>query len=290
MGVSCERCGSDILQNDWYCNHCGKERPRCPDCGAEMDDTQCKSCGTVRQVPCSECGLMVDATASTCSDCGYDPIQEYEEKQQSAMKKYLVVGGVGVVAYFFISGIMPGPSIIGTALGALVGGPIVLIAGTGALNAKRKEEKAEDKTAGNVRKGRKQNKSKAWREKEKKEREAAMEAAAKGLDAVGSAADSWSDSGSSNSGTSSSTTSASLSSGTSSSPDTFELSGGVADAAIQKDLNCPSCGQRWRVANQGLRHKPQLDGATAMDELKATGSTKIQCGCCDRTEYIESWD
>lgn len=233
---------------------------------------------------------MIDATASTCSDCGYDPIQEYQEKQQSEMKKYLITGGIGVVAYVFISGIMPGPSIIGTALGALVGGPIVLIGGTAALNAKRKEGKADEKTAGNVKKGRNQNKSKAWRQKEKKEREAAMEAAAKGLDAVSNAADSWNDSGSSSSGTSSSTTSASLSSGTSSSPDTFELSGGVADVAIQKDLSCPSCSQRWRVANQGLRHKPQLDGATAMDELEATGSTKVQCGACGHTEYIESWD
>lgn len=194
MEVTCERCGTDIPQSDWYCNHCGKERPRCPDCGAEMDETRCKSCGTIRQVPCKECGLMIDATAATCSNCGYNPIKEYQEKQESKMKQYLIVGGLGVVGFFVISGIIPGPAIIGTSLGVLIGGPIVVIAGAGALNAKRKEGKADEKTAGNIKKGRGQNKSKAWREKEKEEREAAMEMAAKGIDAMSDAADSWEDS------------------------------------------------------------------------------------------------
>lgn len=194
MGVTCERCGSDIPEGDWYCNHCGKECPRCPDCGAEMDDTRCKSCGTVREVPCDECGLMIDATASTCPNCGFDPIQEHQEKQQSEMKKYLLVGGIGVIGFVVISGIMPGPSIIGTALGALVGGPIVVTGGIGVLNSKRKQGKADEKIAGNVRKGREQNKSEAWREKERQKKEAALDAAEKGFEKLGDAADNWNDS------------------------------------------------------------------------------------------------
>jgi len=224
---------------------------------------------------------MIKATASTCPNCEYDPRQEYEEKQRSQMKMYFVLVGAGVVGYAVISGIIPGPPIMGQALGALVGGPIVVIGGIGVMNAKRKEGKSDEKTAGNIRKGRKQNKSKAWRKKEKKEREAALNAAAKGLDAVSDAADSWTDSESSSSSSSSS-------SSMGSSADTFELD--AVAGGVEFEMNCPNCGQHWRVADPGLQRGYRLDGAKAIQELEAISDTKVQCEACGRTEYIDSWE
>lgn len=280
MGVSCERCGSGISPGDWFCNHCGKERPRCPDCGADMDQFSCRNCGTVRQAPCDDCGLLIPATASVCPNCDYDPVRETEEYYQSELKKYLLGVGLGVGAFLVIGGIVPGPAIIGDALGVLVGGPIVSIAGLGALRAKRKADNADQQTPINLRKGRKQNKSRAWRQKEKEQREAALDAAAKGLDAVSDAAESWGDSGSSSSSSSSGSVGRSA--------ETFELS--AVAGGVEFEMNCPSCGQHWRVADPGLSRGYRLDGAKAIEDLNAINDTKVQCEACGRTEYINSWE
>lgn len=290
MSINCGRCGTQIVDNDWFCSHCGKERPRCPDCGAEMDGTSCNNCETVRQAPCDECGLLIDVTAAECQHCEYDAVQEEVErlqekkaKNESKFKKYLVGVGLGIFTFYFVNAIIPGPDIIGTALGVLIGGPIVSFAAIGALNSKRKQNKqhsAEDAVAANIKKGRKQNKSKAYRQKEKEQREAALNVAAKGLDAVGSAAESWGDSDSSSSSTSS------LSGG--SSADTFELD--AVAGGTEFEMNCPRCGQHWRVADPGLSSGYRLDGAKAIGELDAIGQTKVQCKACNSTEYIDSWE
>ena len=257
-----------------------------------MDETSCKNCDTTRQAPCDECGLLINATATDCPHCGYDAVQEEVErlreqkaKHKSNFKKYLVGAGLGVLTFYVVSGLIPDPGIIGTALGTLVGGPIVVFSGMAALNSKRKQNKtvsAEGATAANIKKGREQNKSEAYREKKRQEREAALNAAAKGLDAVGSAAESWGNSDSSNSDSSST-----LGSG-GSSADTFELD--AVAGGVEFEMNCPNCGQHWRVADPGLSRGYRLDGARAIEELDALGHTKVQCKACNSTEYIDSWE
>lgn len=191
MAVNCQRCGSQVAANEWFCSFCGKERPMCPDCGAEMDDEQCKNCGIPRQAPCGNCGLMIDGTAKECPNCGYNEAEEVKEKSSGRKKKALALGGIGVVAYFVVSSVMPGPGIIGTAVGAVVAIPFLSWGGLTAFYYNRKESKSEQRNAADLSKGREQNKTKEWREMEQEQRKAMLNAAAKGVSAAGKAASSY---------------------------------------------------------------------------------------------------
>lgn len=193
MPVNCQRCGSQVAANDWFCSFCGKERPMCPDCGAEMDDEKCKNCSTPRQAPCGNCGLMIDGTIEECPNCGYNEAEEVRDKSSGRKKKALAFGGVGVVAYFVVSSVIPGPSIIGSVVGASTAFPFILWGGLTAFYYNRKESKSEQRNAADLSKGREQNKTKEWREMEKEQRKAMLNAAAEGVSAVGEAASSYAD-------------------------------------------------------------------------------------------------
>jgi hypothetical protein len=163
----------------------------CPDCGAEMDDEKCKNCGLARQAPCGECGLMISAAREECPHCGYNESEEVATKSQGRKKKALGLGGVGVLSFFVVGSLIPGPDIIGTAVGALVALPFVSWGGLIAFYYNRKESNAVDRTAASLSKGREQNKTKAWREKEREQRQKALEATADVAGAVGEAASSY---------------------------------------------------------------------------------------------------
>lgn len=191
MGVNCQRCGTEVGANEWFCSFCGKERPMCPDCGAEMDDEQCKNCGTPRQAPCGNCGLMIAGTAEECPNCNHRPSDAVAEKSSGRKKKALAFGGVGILGYFIVSSIVPGPSIIGSAAGVLVAIPFISWGGMLAFYYNRKESKAEHLNAADLSKGREQNKTKEWREMEQEQRKAMLNAAAEGLSAAGEAAQAY---------------------------------------------------------------------------------------------------
>jgi len=99
MAVNCQRCGTQVTANEWFCSFCGKERPMCLDCGAEMDDEKCKNCGNPRQAPCGNCGLMINATVEECPNCGYNESQQVQEKSSGRKKKALGLAGAGIIAF-----------------------------------------------------------------------------------------------------------------------------------------------------------------------------------------------
>jgi hypothetical protein len=191
--VNCQRCGSKVTSDQWFCTYCGKERPQCPSCGAEMDEEQCKNCETPRKAPCGECGLMISASKEECPHCGYNRSEEVGQKSEGRKKKALALGGGGVVAFFVVSGMVPGPSIIGQAVGALAALPLLSWGGLTAFYYSRKETKAQDMTAAELSKGREQNKTKEWRAKEREQRKKALEATASVAGAAGKAASSYMD-------------------------------------------------------------------------------------------------
>lgn len=188
---NCQRCGTPVAAGDWFCQFCGKERPACPDCGAEMDDKKCKNCGLARQAPCGECGLMISAAAEECPNCSYKKSEEVAAKSQSRKKKSLATGGIGVLLFFLIGSVIPGPDIIGMAAGALVALPFIAWGGMLAFYYTRKESEAEHHTAAELSKGREQNKTKKWRDMKREERKAMLSAAAEGLNTVGKAAQAY---------------------------------------------------------------------------------------------------
>jgi hypothetical protein len=163
----------------------------CPDCGAEMDGEQCKNCGKPRQAPCGECGLMIPATAEVCPNCNYNESAEVSEKSAGRKKKALALGGVGVVLFFVVGSVIPGPDILGTAVGALVALPFVSWGGLIAFYYNRKETKAQDLSAADLSKGREQNKTREWREKEREQRKEMLQAGAQVASAAGEAASSY---------------------------------------------------------------------------------------------------
>lgn len=191
MAVNCQRCGTQVGATEWFCSFCGKERPMCPDCGAEMDEEQCKNCGTPRQAPCGNCGLMIAGTAEECPNCNHRPSDDVAEKSSGRKKKALAFGGVGILGYFIVSSIVPGPSIIGSAAGVLVAIPFISWGGMLAFYYNRKESKAEHLTAADLSKGREQNKTKEWRDMEREQRKQMLQAGAKVAGAAGEAASSY---------------------------------------------------------------------------------------------------
>lgn len=136
---------------------------------------------------------MISATKEECPHCGYNKSNQVSEKSEGRKKKALALGGGGIVAYFVVSGIVPGPSIIGTAVGALAALPLLSWGGLTAFYYSRKESKAEDMTAADLSKGREQNKTKEWRAKEREQRKKALEATASVAGAAGEAASSYMD-------------------------------------------------------------------------------------------------
>jgi excinuclease UvrABC ATPase subunit len=134
---------------------------------------------------------MINGTAKECPNCGYNEAEEVKEKSSGRKKKALALGGVGVVAFFVLSSVIPGPSIIGSAVGALAALPFISWGGLIAFYYNRKESKSEQRNAADLSKGREQNKTKEWREMEKEQRKAMLNAAAEGVSAVGEAASSY---------------------------------------------------------------------------------------------------
>ena len=191
MAVNCQRCGTQVTVNEWFCSFCGKERPMCPDCGAEMDDEKCKNCGTPRQAPCGNCGLMINGTAKECPNCEYSEAEEIKKKSSGRKKKALALAGVGVLSFFVVGSVIPGPSIIGTAVGAIVGLPFISWGALVAFYYSRKESKSEQRNAAELSKGREQNKTKEWREMKQEQRKAMLNAAAEGISAAGEAAQAY---------------------------------------------------------------------------------------------------
>lgn len=191
MAVNCQRCGTQVAANEWFCSFCGKERPMCPDCGAEMDDEQCKNCATPRQAPCGDCGLMIKGTAKECPNCGYNEAENVKQKSSGRKKKALAFAGIGVVAFFVISSVVPGPSILGASFGGLAALPFISYGGMIAFYYNRKESKSEERTAADLSKGREQNKTKEWREMEQEQRKEMLKTAAQGLSAAGEAAQAY---------------------------------------------------------------------------------------------------
>lgn len=285
MAVNCQRCGTSLAADDWFCSHCGKERPQCPDCGAEMDDQKCKNCGTPRQAPCGNCGLLIDATLTECPNCGYNESEEVSGTSAGRKKKALALAGAGVVAFFLVGAVVPGPDIIGTVLGAIVALPLLSWGGLIAFYYSRKESKATDLVAASLKKGREQNKSKAWREKEKEQRKQAMEAVGNVASAAGEAASSYAEKKKAEQ-EQETAAQTQVTSGTT--YNTYELE--KSPKRVVLDMNCPNCGQRWRVVQGTFRSSQyRLDGAHSIDDLEAIGSSKVQCDVCNQTEYIKSF-
>jgi len=136
---------------------------------------------------------MISAAKEECPHCGYNKAEEVSEKSEGRKKKALALGGGGIVAFFVVSGMVPGPSIIGQAVGALAALPLLSWGGLTAFYYSRKETKAQDMTAADLSKGREQNKTKEWREKEREQRKKALEATASVAGAAGEAASSYMD-------------------------------------------------------------------------------------------------
>lgn len=156
-----------------------------------MDDQKCKNCGLARQAPCGECGLMISAATEECPNCGYNESEKVATKSQSRKKKALATGGVGIVLFFVVGSMVPGPDIIGAAAGALIASPFIVWGGMIGIYYDRKESKSDRRTAADLSKGREQNKTKKWRDMKREERKAMLNAAAQGLSTVGSAAQAY---------------------------------------------------------------------------------------------------
>lgn len=180
-----------MASNEWFCSFCGKERPKCPDCGAEMDDEKCKNCGKPRKAPCGNCGLTIEATVEECPHCDYNESEQVSEKSSGRKRKALGLGGLGIAAFFVVGSVVPGPAIIGTLVGGLVALPLLSWGLLVAFYYDRKESKAENLNAADLSKGREQNKTKEWREMEQEQRKAMLNAAAEGLSAAGEAAQAY---------------------------------------------------------------------------------------------------
>lgn len=189
--TNCQQCGTTVKSHEWFCSFCGKERPMCPDCGAEMDEEQCKNCDTHRKAPCGNCGLTIDASLQECPNCEYNESESVATMSADRKKKALGLGGVGGVAFLVVSSIVPGPAIIGGLLGALVSSPFVIYGGLIAFYYNKKESNAEERTAADLSKGREQNKTKEWRDMKREERKEMLRTAAQGLNAAGKAASAY---------------------------------------------------------------------------------------------------
>lgn len=180
--ATCTQCSSQLAANDWFCNHCGQERPDCPECGAEMTEYKCKVCDLPRQAPCMECGLMISATKTTCPECGHDEAKNVKESSASARNKSLATVGIGVVILLVAHVIVPGPDVLGVLVGLLFAVPFLILGGVFTLlfgigGAKTKDDdNYEEFSAADISKGVEKNKSKAWREKESREAQEAMQA------------------------------------------------------------------------------------------------------------------
>jgi len=136
---------------------------------------------------------MITATAMECPHCGYNESAEVAEKSMDRKKKALGLGGAGIFAFFVVGSVVPGPSIIGTLVGGLVALPLISWGVLIAFYYQRKESNAQTRTASDLSKGREQNKTKEWREKERQERQQALEATAEIASAAGEAASSYAD-------------------------------------------------------------------------------------------------
>lgn len=109
--VSCSKCGRGLGPNDWFCNHCGKQRPDCPECGTDITIMQyCVSCSAAPQAPCEKCGKQIDASLRECPHCSYDSGEGYEEAAENK----------SVSTWKFIVGIVAGTIIVGQILSSMI--------------------------------------------------------------------------------------------------------------------------------------------------------------------------
>ena len=134
---------------------------------------------------------MINGTAKECPNCEYSEAEEIKKKSSGRKKKALALAGVGVLSFFVVGSVIPGPSIIGTAVGAIVGLPFISWGALVAFYYSRKESKSEQRNAAELSKGREQNKTKEWREMKQEQRKAMLNAAAEGISAAGEAAQAY---------------------------------------------------------------------------------------------------
>lgn len=177
--VSCERCGTGLASDEWFCTYCGKERPTCPECGANMNSAGCVRCETPRMAPCSNCGLLIQTTKQSCPECGYDASKSSGSIFKSMGKVTSLIFMIGgIVAFLVLTSVIPGPAIIGQLIGGLLALPMIAMSlvGLGLFSyGKKKSEKA---TAASIKNGRDKNKSKEYLEKEAERKAATADAIA----------------------------------------------------------------------------------------------------------------
>jgi hypothetical protein len=190
MAVNCQRCGTSLGDTEWFCSFCGKERPSCPDCGADMDEEKCKRCGTPRQAPCEECGLMTSTATSKCDECGYNKEAEVRQNAESTRNKAIAGFLGGAVLAYILANSIP---ILGPLAAFFVGGPVLVGSAVYGRKAVNKIQNADDSTAADLSKGEEKNKSKEWRNMKREERKKMLDTAASALEAGAEVAGAYSE-------------------------------------------------------------------------------------------------
>lgn len=122
----CDNCSQyELAQDDWFCKHCGERRQDCPNCGGELGNKECASCGHPRYGPCMECEELTPVNGSVCENCGYNE----GAAMASRANKFVGVGGAfGLLGGLLILGMVGGGLIgsitgfISVLLGVVVGG------------------------------------------------------------------------------------------------------------------------------------------------------------------------
>jgi len=164
MATTCTRCARDIPDNKWFCNFCGKERPKCPDCGADMNETQCISCGLPRKGPCTKCGKLITASTEECQHCGHSISSS--GKSLTFWSAGIIIG-LSLIVGIILSIIIPGPTIVDLIIvrvflvGGIMTGGIISFLGVGASMM------FSENHIISLEKGEKQNQSPEWAEEQR---------------------------------------------------------------------------------------------------------------------------
>lgn len=124
----CNSCSQyELSQDDWFCKYCGERRHDCPNCGGELGNKECASCGHSRYGPCMECEELTPANKSVCENCGYNEGAAME----SRANKFVGVGvALGLLGGLLILGIVAG-GIIGSIAGSIAVLAGIVIGGLG---------------------------------------------------------------------------------------------------------------------------------------------------------------
>ncbi|HEX3076610.1 MAG TPA: SPFH domain-containing protein [Lachnospiraceae bacterium] len=70
--IVCNNCGGVLSRNVKFCPECGRRYNPCPQCGADMNDTDttCSACGYELPQKCPKCSSLVVKGAKFCPECG----------------------------------------------------------------------------------------------------------------------------------------------------------------------------------------------------------------------------